>query len=89
MTAANGNRKLTSMSVAKSIINKLGGVAKVAEITGLTTKQIHCWTYERTRGGTGGLIPAKHQSLLLDAARLKGIELGPADFFPPAKDAAA
>lgn len=69
------------MSVASDIIAKFGGVQKVADLTGLSATQIHRWTYERERGGTGGLVPTKHQQPLLDAARERGIDLSEADFF--------
>ena len=50
-------------------------------MTGRDITRVHRWTYPKDRGGTGGLIPADVQQLLLDAAVKRGIELTPAHFF--------
>lgn len=39
------------------------------------------WTYSKERGGTGGLIPADMQPILLRVAREEGLPLTPDDFF--------
>jgi hypothetical protein len=68
---------------AEIIIEKFGGHARIAEILGVDVSRVYRWTYPEDRGGTGGLIPQKHQSKLLAEARSLGIGLTPADFFPP------
>ena len=71
------------MSIADAVIRKCGGHAQVARWLGLSLAQIYRWTYPRERGGTGGLVPARRQGELLAKARAAGIDLTPADFFPP------
>jgi len=72
---------------ATRVITKVGkgdfskGLALVKQWTGLHESRIYRWTYERSRGGTGGLIPAQHQQTILEAARREGVALEPADFF--------
>lgn len=68
-------------NIAEHIISKCGGVNVVASWTGVTTKTVHCWTYEREKGGTGGIIPAKYQPTILKQAVDSGIPLSPDDFF--------
>lgn len=71
------------MTVASDIIRKFGGAQAVAEACGVSFTAVYRWTYPRDRGGTGGVIPAKHQQALLRAAVTRGIKLKPADFFEP------
>jgi len=70
------------MNIASNIINKCGGVSVLAEWTGLTTKSVYCWTYDKPKG-TGGIIPAKYHSIILDSAKQKRVPLEPSDFFAP------
>ncbi len=70
------------VNVAQRIIEKCGGPEAVAALAGVHVSRVYRWTYPRERGGTGGLIPTRHQTALLEKARDKGIELTPADFFP-------
>lgn len=72
-----------SLDPAHSVIAKCGGFDAVAEMTGRSAVRIRRWAYPRARGGTGGLIPAECQILLLQAAPARGIDLRPEDFFPP------
>lgn len=75
-------------NVAARIIRKCGGHQVVAGMLGVHVSRVHRWTYDRARGGTGGVIPTRHQSELLARARAAGIDLTAADFFdaPPATD---
>jgi hypothetical protein len=70
-----------SLEPAKSIIGKLGGPEKVAEITGRHISRVYRWMYSAARGGTGGVIPHGEARKLLDYADANGIDLQPADFF--------
>lgn len=68
--------------VAKRVLDKLGGVPKVAKILNRKPSGIYKWTYPRARSGTGGLIPSECQQPLLDYAHANGIaDLTPEDFF--------
>ena len=70
---------------AENVIAKCGGHQTVAEWLDVDLSRVYRWTYPRERGGTGGLIPSKHQRPLLERARLEGVQLEPADFLldPP------
>lgn len=65
---------------ASSIIRKLGGNAKVAEIAGIHPGRVSYWMVARDKGGTGGTIPYRHIEPLIKYARANGIRLRPADF---------
>jgi hypothetical protein len=65
---------------AKTVIERLGGVDKVSEITGKHRTRVFRWMYPQTRGGTGGLIPQRQIPLLLDFANKNKICLAPSDF---------
>jgi hypothetical protein len=68
---------------ATPIIRKLGGEAKVAEIAGTARSAPYRWQQEKSRGGTGGLIPQRYHRALLDYAQAHGIPLTAEDFLPP------
>ena len=68
-------------NIATRIISKFGGVTKVAKLVKINASSVHRWTYPKKRGGTGGIIPTRHQDKLLAKARENGVELSPADFF--------
>ena len=62
------------MEPASTIIEKLGGVAAVARLTGVHRTRVSNWKRPRADGGTGGRIPQSHHVTLLRAARENGIE---------------
>lgn len=70
------------MEPAKTIIELCGGFAVVAKITGRDETRVRRWTYPKSKGGSGGLIPAECQQLLMDEARRRGLPLAPEHFFP-------
>ena len=80
---------MRSMNPASQIIEKLGGEAKVAEITGLAFTAPYRWQHDRSKGGTGGLIPQSHHRVLLDYAQQNGIPLSSDEFLPPRPTASA
>jgi hypothetical protein len=69
-------------SPAKTIIGRCGGPEAVAKMLGVSKSCVYRWMYPKERGGTGGHIPAKHQTVLLKRAAESGISLEPSDFFP-------
>lgn len=73
---------------ASSIVAKLGGEAKVAEITGTAFTAPYRWQYGREKGGTGGTIPQRYHRTLLDYAREHEIDLSAEEFLAPAESAA-
>jgi hypothetical protein len=75
-------------SPAENIITKCaaadpekGGHAVIAAWLKIDVSRVYRWTYPKDRGGTGGIIPAKHQQTLLEKAKAADIRLRPADFF--------
>ena len=70
-------------NAAEIIIEKCGGHGVVAGICGVHITRVYRWTYPVEKGGTGGLIPTRHQTQLLKGARERGIDLKPEDFFSP------
>lgn len=70
------------MEPASTIIAKLGGPTKVAQIVGVHRVRVSNWKQPRTRGGTGGTIPQRHIPALIAHARAAGIALGGDDFLP-------
>jgi hypothetical protein len=66
------------MNPAAKIIATLGGTRRAAALLDLPPSTVQSWK-------AVGLIPARHQRRVLDAARSNGIALGPEDFFPPAQ----
>jgi len=70
------------MEPAASIITKLGGDTKVAEIVGVHRTRVSNWKRPKTAGGTGGAIPFKHVPALIAAAKALGESLSADDFLP-------
>jgi hypothetical protein len=77
------------MEPAHSIIKRLGGPSRVAEIVGVHRTRVSNWARPPHKGGTGGAIPHWHVAKLLDHARAHGIDLTEADFAPRAPRGAA
>jgi hypothetical protein len=72
---------------AQAVIQKFGGPSAVAELLGIHRTRVSNWQRPQSSGGTGGLIPAKHQQRLLDAARERGLDLKAEHFFEPQRAA--
>lgn len=69
------------MTPAQNIIKKCGGVAATAKLVGRTESVVYRWTYEKKLGGTGGTVPNKAQTKLLEAAARGEVDIRPEDFF--------
>ncbi len=67
---------------AASIIKRMGGPIKVAELTGISRMAVYKWTAEKERSGTGGTIPLKYWQTLIDAAARIKVRLKAEDFVP-------
>ncbi len=65
--------------IVDNVIATFEGIEKVAEICGINPSQVYRWRYARDKGGCGGIIPSKHHQCLLEAARLRELDLQPAD----------
>lgn len=66
---------------ANTIIERMGGLSAVAEVTKVTPHSVMRWRMPKVDGGTGGLIPSRHAEAILGAAREREIDLKPQDFF--------
>lgn len=59
------------------IISRFGGIRPMAAAVGVPPSTVQSWK-------ASGVIPARRQQQVLNAARAAGIPLEPADFFPEA-----
>lgn len=69
------------MNPAQHVINKCGGVARVARLTGRSQSWVYKWTYPKDRNGRGGQVPHEDAEALLLAAQRGEVDLTPSDFF--------
>ncbi len=65
------------MTYVENIVERLGGVRRMAAITGYPPSTIQSWK-------VAGSIPDRHKPVVSEKARLAGIEFTPSDFFPTA-----
>lgn len=79
---------LSAMTQATRIIDKFGGEAKIAALLDITVPRVQRWSFPANRGGNDGRVPPKHYQFLLDAAKARGVDLSPSDFFDSVGDAA-
>lgn len=77
--------------IARNVIRTLNGVVRTAEICEISHASVCAWDRPKSRKGTGGLVPAKHQPRILAYAREHNLPLGPGDLIPsdPAGEVAA
>ena len=66
---------------AENVIRKSGGAQTVADWCEVDVSNVHRWTYPKDRGGSDGLIPPRHQQIILERARKAGVDVQPSDFF--------
>jgi hypothetical protein len=74
-------------SQAERIIHRFGGARKLMrslKLVGVVrdAANIYRWTYPKSRGGTGGVIPTSLLGTISKAAIVQGIILKPEDFDP-------
>lgn len=63
------------MTPAELVINRFGGVRKLARLLGKDPSTIHRWKQPKERGGLDGRVPSSQQVKLLDLARAQGVAL--------------
>lgn len=68
-------------NIAQQVIEKCGGVQRVADICGISTVSVHKWKYPKSKGGRGGFVPLRNAESLLAAAYRGEVDLEPGDFF--------
>lgn len=64
---------------AQTVLARFGGAGPLARHLGLDRSAVHRWALPKARGGSGGLIPARHHQRLLALAVSQGVALSPAD----------
>lgn len=77
-------------SQAERVIAKFGGPYRLAKAVAalgdpaktLNPASVYRWQYDKSKGGTGGLIPTSSLALVLEAARYDGIFLSTEDLDP-------
>lgn len=68
---------------AKTVIEICGGFEVVAEVVGRHETRVRRWTYEKSKGGTGGHIPADIADKLYSWAVSRNLPLKAEHFFTP------
>ena len=69
------------LSPAARIIQKLGGIDATAAVIKRHRTVVNRWLLSKESGGTGGVVPGKHQQQILDFGQREGVDLSPKDFF--------
>jgi len=64
---------------AATVRVRFGGSGPLARRLGLDRSAVHRWALPKSRGGSGGLVPAKHHLRLLALASTEGVALTAAD----------
>ena len=64
---------------ARTVLARFGGAGPLSRLLGLDRSAVHRWALPKARGGTGGLLPAKHHQRLLALAIAEGVVLSAAD----------
>lgn len=67
-------------SPAARVITAIGGAERVAELTGRTITSVYRWAKPLSLGGTGGLVPIKAQTKLLELAKSQNLGITITDF---------
>ncbi|HEV7266522.1 MAG TPA: hypothetical protein VGN83_16605 [Falsiroseomonas sp.] len=77
---------MTPVDPAATVLARFGGSGPLAQLLRLDRSAVHRWALPKQRGGSGGLIPARHHQRLLALAAEQGIALTAADLVgaPPA-----
>ncbi len=76
---------------AATVLARFGGAGPLAQLLRLDRSAVHRWALPKQRGGSGGLIPARHHQRLLTLAAANGIALSAADLVgtPPTASVSA
>ena len=70
---------MPSVEPAATVLARFGGAGPLAQLLRLDRSAVHRWALPKDRGGSGGLIPARHPRRLLALAAAPGLALSPAD----------
>jgi hypothetical protein len=64
---------------AHTVLARFGGAGPLSRLLGLDRSAVHRWALPKARGGSGGLVPAKHHLRLLALAAAHGVTLSATD----------
>lgn len=70
---------MSTVDPAATVLARFGGSGPLAQLLRLDRSAVHRWALPKQRGGSGGLIPARHHQRLLTLAAEQGIALTAAD----------
>jgi hypothetical protein len=68
---------------AASVISVMGGLSAVANAADVSVTSVQRWRRPASKGGTGGIIPAKYHKRLIKYAGSQGLVLPLAAFVDP------
>jgi hypothetical protein len=95
MTTMETPAERAKKSQAERVIEKFGGARALARalaaVSAAEGKPARCnssvyrWTYPKSKGGTGGMIPVNAIPWVIKAARIEGIFLKDEDLYPGEK----
>jgi hypothetical protein len=68
---------------AASVISVMGGLSAVANAAEVSVTSVQRWRLPSSKGGTGGIIPAKYHKRLIEHAASQGLALPLAAFVDP------
>ena len=80
--APNGN---ASAAPPSKLVRQILGSKRLAELCGRTTDAIRKWDRGKSKGGTGGLIPAEFQMRILRVAEAEALPLTARDLIAEAQ----
>lgn len=69
------NQPGEASEVPSRLVRRLFGEARLALLCDRTPSAVRKWDRRRSKGGTGGLIPAEFQARILRAAGEQGLDL--------------
>lgn len=69
------------MEPASSLIKRFG-VDKISKWAGVSRVSCYRWTYPKEKGGTGGQIPQRHWTTIIEGAKADGHAVTHSDFLP-------
>jgi hypothetical protein len=68
---------------AATIIAAMGGLSTVAQAADVSVTSVQRWRLPKSKGGTGGIVPAKYHKRLMKYAAGRGLALPLAAFVDP------
>ena len=80
VTNCNPDPSETPVATPVERVLRVFGSARASALAGLTTEAIRRWGRPVSKGGQGGLVPARFQAIYLKAAQAERLPLAAEDF---------